>query len=138
MPVMRDIKFRQWYDGKMRMLDQQFIGVGQVGWSDTHWVDVNSDDQEESALMQNTGIKDKNGVEIYEGDILKWGDHCGWCHEMPVRTAQVEIDPDIQFNSQVGIFHFGNFAYGHPKDGLLEHVEVIGNIYENPELLEAK
>lgn len=51
MNTSRKIKFLQWYDGSMRTLDQQFIGVGQVGWADTHWVDLSRDDHEDSPLM---------------------------------------------------------------------------------------
>lgn len=80
--------------------------------------------------------QDFHGVEIYEGDIVKWGDHCGYCREAPVRIAEVKIGPDLFFASQVGDFHYGNFIYT-SKDGsdTLEHVEVIGNIYEDGDLV---
>lgn len=83
-------------------------------------------DDPESILMQYTGLKDKNGKEIYEGDILK----------MP------------SFNPELNIVRFdrGGF-YLEPITGIESHFwsdikyaeddgsEVIGNIYENPELL---
>lgn len=54
-----DYKFRQWYDGKMRYLDQIFIGVGQIGFSDAHWVDLNAEDHEESSfnILVETGFE---------------------------------------------------------------------------------
>ena len=79
---------------------------------------------EEIVLMQYTGLKDKNGKEIYEGDILN-GDF-----------------PDVVFwdndRGQWGLRNSEN-----PDDTLWEikrdnNPEIIGNIYENPELLEEK
>ena len=80
-------------------------------------------------LMQYTGLKDKNGKEIYEGDVLQLAH--------PFK--------DRQYTGKV-IFERGSFIaedfwmthYDNPSDFTegLEHVEVIGNIYEHPHLLE--
>ncbi len=82
-------------------------------------------------LMQSTGLKDKNGVEIFEGDIVQWGDTPDW-EEKPIRVAVVKINPDIQFDSNVGIFEYGRFIYRDTE----RFLTVLGNIYENSELLE--
>ena len=89
-------------------------------------------------IEQYTGLKDKNGKEIYGGDIVKWG-NCpegDWGWERPVRIAVVEFDPDIQFNSKNvdHIFTYGRFAYQNTE----KYLTVIGNIHQNPELLEAQ
>lgn len=92
-------------------------------------------------LMQSTGLRDIKNNLIYEGDVVKWG-HLEGSKENPVRVAVVEINPDIQFRrldisakqgflGQNYIFRFGSFAYTHTHKCL----EIVGNIYENPELL---
>ena len=84
-------------------------------------------------VMQYIGLKDRAGKEIYEGDIVKWGDLEGG-EERPVRIAVVEIDPDIRFRQMNGnkhVFHFSTFYYRETEKWL----EVIGNIHQNPELL---
>lgn len=75
-------------------------------------------------LMQYTGIKDKNGVEIYEGDILWLGDAASI-----VQIVWVEFKLRLKWVNPMGASD-NIYAW---KDDL----EVIGNIYENPELLEA-
>ena len=83
-------------------------------------------------LMQYTGLTDKNGVEIYEGDIVKY---VLWGNEYEIWT-EYRID-FIKFKD--GEFYprpISNMCEdGWYSDGLKDF-EVIGNIYENPELLE--
>ena len=85
---------------------------------------------------QYTGLLDKNGTKIFEGDIVKWG-HLANSREKPIRIAVVEFNPDIQYRTvTMGDTYFkqGCFAYAETQF----YLEVIGNIHENPELLEVE
>ena len=91
--------------------------------------------------MQYTGLKDKNGKEIYEGDIiissynktLLWEVYIGNC------VAQVNGDEYVVNYAGVGFRHIKNKDYElEQKDDFWYYeskIEVVGNIYENPELL---
>jgi uncharacterized phage protein (TIGR01671 family) len=74
-------------------------------------------------VMQYTGLKDRNGKEIYEGDILSNGSHIDWIVKYRDAAFQVEHVGQITNDSW------------HLERGMAESREVIGNIYENPELL---
>jgi len=91
---------------------------------------------------QFTGLKDKNGREIFEGDVVKWGMHSG-SHEYWHRYAKVSFNPDIEFeilfyiDSITGekkptdghVFKYSKFAYKQTD----KHLEIIGNIHEKTE-----
>jgi len=87
-------------------------------------------------LMQFTGLKDKNGKEIYEGDIVRY--------DLGDREAELEGEENRYDYAQI-VFYNGQFlTLNHDGATLGEIVcfgqknqwEVIGNIYENPELIE--
>jgi uncharacterized phage protein (TIGR01671 family) len=88
----------------------------------------------DAILMQYTGLKDKNGVEIYEGDILKNPDQ-----------GELEYHED-PINGQVVWWNLLGWTLANKDGSIWEDVdylanyelEVIGNIYENPELLSHK
>ena len=84
----------------------------------------------EVILMQYTGLKDKNGVEICEGDIVET------VYNGEVFAGVVVYDlSEVDFKVTDGKEKYGrNFQYLAGND----ENEVIGNIYENPELLESK
>jgi uncharacterized phage protein (TIGR01671 family) len=122
----REIKFRAWDKERKQIFPVSLMDFSQ--W----WVDCglngerNSFRNEETdrhILMQYTGLKDRNGKEIYEGDILSNGSHIDWIVKYRDAAFQVEHVGQITNDSW------------HLERGMAESREVIGNIYENPELL---
>ena len=73
-------------------------------------------------LMQSTGLKDKNGTEIYEGDIIK--------------NSYDEIYTVKWFDAAFYLEEKYNGGFDYHELHLEDNKKVIGNIYENPELLE--
>ena len=129
---MREIKFRAWdsltkqmeYDVE-RTYDMGCDGGGSL--SHDSFADVLDD--EKCTVMQYTGLKDKNGKEIYEGDILL--EHFGDAYRL---TGVVKFS--TQDVGSCGCCYDDFRGTGFIAEGIHFHrSEVIGNIYENPELL---
>lgn len=72
-------------------------------------------------LMQYTGLKDKEGKEAYEGDIIIW------THP----NDEFPLTHEVEFNNDLSSYMLGG-SYLYEAD----EIEIIGNIYQNPELLE--
>jgi len=137
---LREIKFRAWYgtdipawkpkgmvyDPSLYQSELSYSNYGKEYWA--HLNNVIEKLKDVGILMQYTGLKDKNGKEIYEGDV--------------VRIEETYIGDSIiaKHNASI-IFDLGSFNVNHSNacfDTLaVNHIywEVIGNIYENPELL---
>lgn len=133
---MREIKFRAW-DKKEEFMDSAWL----IDWEHGKVCHSkhNQSELDDCVLMQYIGLKDKNGVEVYEGDIISFDLYGNEETEKGIImfdngsfVAQTDFSPALD-----GTHH------GHPLTYELgslirndKDVKVIGNIYENPDLLE--
>ena len=128
-------KFRAWDKVKEIFTNYQIVD-GMLYFMDKHTgVWIRDDKEKRFILMQSTGLQDKNGIEIFEGDIVRWKD--------------LESFDDFKIDEVLKVEYSNEFLkwVAIDKNGLQDdlydfsdnrELEVIGNIYENPELLERK
>ena len=131
---MREIKFRAWNEVEEKIYNwYEFLNTNMKNTFITP-------ESTAMILMQYTGLKDKNGTEIYEGDIVKIHAHSYDYGFSKNRIGQIKfLDGSFGFYKQLSekeyLFNELSTEYGY---GELDYYEVIGNIYKNPELLEDK
>ena len=109
---MREIKFRAW-DKKRKELQKPFL-IEEID-NDMWWKDTE--------LMQYTGLKDKTGKEIYEDDIVEKGDVIGIAEWVVNGYTTLHFALRNEGRTPIDEAH------------ILKEIEVIGNIYENKDLL---
>lgn len=110
---MREIKFRAWDNDKMDYSPATYVSdTSSINDAISNYVNAGTQ------LMQYTGLKDKNGVEIYEGDVLSGNFIVVW-HDNGFYLHQPEIFNDTFYMPFTDRYK----------------AEVIGNIYENGDLL---
>ena len=155
---MREVKFRAWNEYAKQMRPVPLLHLYNENPSISPSLEGNFMSlvyHPKTVLMQYTGLKDKNGVEIYEGDIIKLeervlSDNC------ETSTPHIETKRDDHFvyaDKTVGLRVWGHEViciddkfgthnddwtdyFGYESPSAIQRGEVIGNIYENSELLE--
>lgn len=119
-------KFRAWFDSEMYDKPVVYDGEFYLDWREFE----NGETYNGAVLMQSTGLLDKNDNEIFEGDIVKYKAGCNTFTEEAAYDKNFAGFGVRDANADI-IFSFGELA----EDIDLSSLEVVGNIYENPELL---
>ncbi|EAA0076098.1 hypothetical protein JIL33_000299 [Listeria monocytogenes] len=147
---MREIEFRgkridngEWVYGNLMQFEDSatFIFADERKGASTltyaHFIINNMHAIDEKTIGQYTGLKDKNGKKIFEGDIVAFSED-----DFHVFNSQVEYfseDGYPAFDIKVpSTYYFDSNVFSEVSMSGLYEIEVIGNIHENPELLEEK
>ena len=118
-------KFRAWDEDSQKMNGNVEIYIAK-----DKTIEVRPKD-DKTILMQSTWLFDKNGKEIYEGDIVKFSDCDDDVYVTPVVWDKNYACFGVSFSGKYPV----SFDYLEEFYTELKDIEVVGNIYENPELL---
>lgn len=130
-------RYRAWNKATKAMYEVDDImsidfGKSEIGVKTLFFDQTNRYDFDDIVLMQSTGLTDKNGKEIFEGDILN------------IETDEENVKVEVSWDSKHALFVFESKKYNE-KEALGELFEdnsypfkIIGNIHTNPELLEVE
>lgn len=119
------LKFRAWDEDSQKMNGNVEIYIAK-----DKTIEVRPKD-DKTIVMQSTGLKDKNGKEIFEGDIVKFSDCDDDAYVTPVVWDKNYACFGVSFSGKYPI----SFDYLEEFYTELKDIEVVGNIYENPELV---
>lgn len=136
-------KYRSWYVLAEEMINEilmiSFVRKEIIGkFSDgSTSVPLKFEDErngEDVILMQSTGLRDKNGKEIFEGDIITNSPDVMCMKRHNTLGFYVEKKGKVEFIADCAILE----EFEEDAKEIADSLEIIGNIYENPELLEEK
>ena len=117
-----ELKFRAW-----NKRTKEMVYIDDLYWFEENQVHQQGDEDWE--IMQHTGLKDKNGVAIYEGDVVNVCEEYGSDSYSPLV---------VDFRKGCFILRQSDYMEQHrpiTEVDFLQVYEVIGNIHENPDLL---
>ena len=145
---MRELKFRAWDKNNRRMIGiEQLVfdingelvsiyGNGPDFSNDLEALMGEKPDLNDAVLMQFTGLHDKNGRGIYEGDILRVTGEDGESYVATVKWFGDEYYPAFDLEGIPATWNYDANALSTIFQSGFETCEVIGNIHDTPELLE--
>lgn len=126
----REIKFRAWHKDLKKMFKIGQITLEKGTWNfepnDRDFIGMSIPYQPSFVLMQYTGLHDKNGKEIYEGDIVQG---------LFADQEELEIKGQVIYSNGQASYIIIASNNDEWELGYLDNLEVISNIYDNPELL---
>lgn len=140
---MRELKFRAWVDNSemhtvesIHFDENEYIKTVKfweaILWDEENWWYWWERNMDNCILMQYTWIKDKNWTDVYEWDIVEW------YFSQRKKRLEVKFNEDI-LSYCVWSKHLVDMSLvPEPKNQLDYGFEIIGNLYENPELLTSK
>lgn len=123
-------KFREWEtERKSMVIGQREDFDDMVGFRFEH------EEGGQRILMQSTGLKDKNGVEIFEGDVV-----VGQQHLTTDSSTPFEIKGLVRYSKRNTMFYLDEKSFGHDKfmnslGSSIYQFEVIGNVWEDGDLI---
>ena len=131
-------KFRAWHNelGRMMSISDMWFNVeslGEIGLNDAVMNDYITVSPDEIELMQSTGLKDKNGKEIFEGDIITNGQNVMCMKRHNTLGFYVEEKGEVEFIADSAVLE----DFEEDAKEIADSLEILGNIYENKELLDA-
>ena len=129
-------KYRVWDKELQTMLDVSLIDFKKGVLVGEHWEfgETNFMSFDEIVLMQSTGLFDRNGKEIFEEDIITNGPDVMCMKRHNTLGFYVEKKGKVEFIADCAILE----EFEEDAKEIADSLEIIGNIYENPEFVEVK
>ena len=126
----REIKFRVWEKEQFGPHEREmyYVTLNELLFSDGYYLSSLGEEVDDNIVMQYTGLHDKNGKEIYEGDVVKAN----------IRHKDIEIIGRVHMPKSCWVVTFKNPLngyYNNRRTAEFNELEILGNIYENPNLL---